>query len=325
MSRYDKSRGMNEATWRRIMQRQQTPRFLSQYQPAVLATKEEAPSISYAIQRWSNKNQRVIHCLSNQEAAFSEILEYHPNVVEYMEQHMLPNVPTPHPLTMHPLSGRRTLPRLEGILATGRSMGAQAFLPRFILDKKGNPFHGLWIGDFLVIVRDSDGIYAVNFSIKSCMDDFCFTPPQLHHTDGEKKRMIRAAMRHRIEEAMFAQAGIATRFIAVKETLSPCLIANLARMRRSAHEVNVRTPQLEQVVLDRFQKGIIKRSTPAEIFESLRNEYQYETYDMNVCFQYLMWTRQLRVDLEQPIANHRRLMPELHDPLIKWNPWFQRN
>lgn len=51
MSRYDKSRGMNEATWRRIMQRQQTPRFLSQYQPAVLATKEEAPSISYAIQR----------------------------------------------------------------------------------------------------------------------------------------------------------------------------------------------------------------------------------------------------------------------------------
>lgn len=325
MNRHDKSRGMNEDKWRRIMQRQATPRFGSQYESAIRATKEEAPSISYAVQIWSNKNQRYIHCLSNQEAAFCVILEYHPDVVEYMEQHMLPNVRTPHPLTMHPLSERRSLPALEGILATGRNMGAQEFLPKFIVSKEGKRFHGLWIGDFLVIVRDPEGIYAVNCSIKACMDDFCLSPPQPHHTDGQRKRMKRAAMRHLIEKEMLARGGIATRFIGIKEALSPCLIANLDRMRRLAHEWVVRTPEFERVVLDRFQKGIAEQSTPAEIFAALRSEYQFETHDMNVCFQYLMWTRQLRLDLEQPIANHRRLMPEIQDPLDKWRQWFQRN
>lgn len=325
MSARDKSRGMDETTYLRILNRQSIQRFLSEYQASIRATKAEAPSISYAIQTWSKKNQRFIHCLSNQEAAFVEILEYHPDVVEYMEQHMLPNDTAKHPLADHPLSQRTRFPQLKGVIATALDMDARQFLPRFFRGADGYAYHGLWIGDFLVVVRDQKGIYAVNFSIKATREDFGFNAPLLHQTDGFKARMLRNAMRHRIEKVMFEQAGISTHFIAVKEELSACLVANLNRMRGFRNQQIAWTPQFEHEVLEGFRTGIEKRSTPYEIFEVLTTKYQFEMKAMNACFQHLMWTRQLRVDLGQQIVNNRRLHPEKSDPLINWNQWFRRS
>lgn len=115
-------RRMTLARLRQIMRRQDPPAWGAAYQPGIFATRDEAPSISRAVQLWSEKLQRYVHGLSGPEQAALILALHHPQLFELQEQRMLPMEKRPHPLTGHPRATGMSLPDMRGTIAVAEHL-----------------------------------------------------------------------------------------------------------------------------------------------------------------------------------------------------------
>src|SRR5690606_2084076 len=112
-------KGVSIARLKAIYQRQRDPHWDSSYVPGILATPQEAPSISHAFILTPQKlSGRESHFLSTAERDAALLGLYHPAVVGLQEQRMLSPEPTVHPLWTYPAIDRTTLPALRGLIDT---------------------------------------------------------------------------------------------------------------------------------------------------------------------------------------------------------------
>src|SRR5690554_250310 len=89
---------ISEKRLRLIEKRQQELRWGSEYEPAMRATRDEAPTRSRPSTMYSRKLGRDLHFMSLPERHVSLLALYHPQLVDLHEQHMLHQFEAPHPL-----------------------------------------------------------------------------------------------------------------------------------------------------------------------------------------------------------------------------------
>jgi hypothetical protein len=107
----------------RVMERQRENAWAQDYIPGVLATREEAPSVSKTSRIYWPRVGRDLHALSEPETALLLLAIHHPQTFDVNEQRLLQPVPAPHPLSGHPVHGGLTRPRFEGTLNVAERLG----------------------------------------------------------------------------------------------------------------------------------------------------------------------------------------------------------
>jgi hypothetical protein len=305
---------------RTILERQGTARFGSDYQPATLATRDEAPAVSRAaILRPKLVAPRTFHCLSAPETYAAYLAFYNQKaVVDVLEQKMLSTTPAPHPLQGHPLAAGMVLPHLSGTVAVADRLGypERHLLLRY--KKRGGesrliPFP--FIGDLLLILRDENGLYAINWTIKDTLHAFVRSS---FWKDPE-------TLRQRIEiEVMYYQdAGIRTIPVAL-ESVDRDLRNNLRVLFGYSRAVPAIEDGLKAEILKRLQAGLAMNVPPRDTILAMIGQYRLTAQDALIVLHQAIWNRQLRVDLYSPILANRPLKPEKKDVLVEFKNWFER-
>lgn len=179
-----RKKGVNADRLKTIIKRQSVSRFGAEYIPSILATPQEAPSISRASILNSLKLGREVHVLSGPERDAGILALHHPNLIEIHEQKMLSTTPRQHPLVGLPGVFGIDLPPIRGVIDVAERLGCLHLLPRVKIentDDSGDPKIVVfpYVGDLLLFMRNVDGThYCVNWSIKDTVAAFKRPGPQ---------------------------------------------------------------------------------------------------------------------------------------------------
>lgn len=203
---------------RTVFKRQKSPTWDKNYQPGILATREEAPDISRASILTPGMLGRSFHCLSKPEKYFSIFGFYSQRFAGAQEQRMMPAHPIPHPLFTMPAVTDKRLPILPGTLAIAERIGATNILSTGSLPAENEREEPLKIilpffSDILWALRESDGSVnkCINWNIKDEQDAFSLPAPQKRRgkasVEGDTDRTI---ARHALERLYYEEAGIRT-------------------------------------------------------------------------------------------------------------------
>jgi hypothetical protein len=315
----------SEETLRRYTERQGELRWGSEYQPAIRATREEAPRCSRpTVLRPRKLGGREMHLLSDPETYSALLALHNPAVFDVHEQHVLDVLPTQHPVAALSDAKLLQLPSLPGTLEVADWLDMFDAHPKVFVDSLGEG--GGWVpipyvGDLLLFLRDERGPYSVNWTIKLETKDFrragwrrlrASEPPPA--TDD---------LRHQLEAAHFAEADIPTHQIALAE-LDPNLCQNLRR----AFIYDARPYSVEAAVraamIDRFRAIV---GTQVLLFDEIRRqaaEHGVPEEDARAVFHSAVWCREIRIDLFRPLVADRPLRAERIDPLKHHAAWFGR-
>jgi hypothetical protein len=322
-------KGISQARLKRIYQRQSNPNWDHTYIPSILATPQEAPSISRAfILTPSKLGGRETHLLSTGERNAALLGLYHPDVVGLQEQRMLSPEPTVHPLwTMLGGDGIR-LPAVKGVIDVAERLGYLKLLPRLRVTHPQKPEETLivifpWIGDLLWAIRTAEGkVYCINWSVKDKEADFTRPGPS---RDGRlvfptESQQILA--RHEIERIYYADAGIRSLLIA-SEGIDRHVIANLRHLFLYHRRDLVLTFEQEAEIYDKFVAAFEVEIPPSEVILNFVMRGRYSAELCKTVLYQAIWERRLRVDLFQPILVNRPLKPESVDVIRHYQDWFK--
>ncbi len=170
------SRQLTRARLTEILRRQDPPAFGPTYEPAIKATREEAPSNCRPAFVWSDRLQREISTLSEPERDVLAIVLYADRFFELHEQRMLPILNSPHPLAGHPRAIGLELPTSRGTLEIADELRYLKFHPvvagKDTEEGDATSVPGCMIGDLLLFVEDRRGPFCVNLDIKSTREEF---------------------------------------------------------------------------------------------------------------------------------------------------------
>lgn len=122
------------ARLKEILRRQDPPQWGKQYDPAIRATREEAPSRSRPAQVWSERLDRYCHTLSLVEQKVLLLALFNPQLFELQEQRMLATETRPHPLAGHSLATGLELPGLRGTIDVCERLDMIDRLPWIFID-----------------------------------------------------------------------------------------------------------------------------------------------------------------------------------------------
>ena len=326
-------RNLTRKRFEAILARQSPPRFGIGYEPAIKATREEAPSVSRPAEVWSKLLQRPVHTLSDPERAVLAVVLYNPALFELHEQRMLPIFPNdPHPLAGHPLAEGMDLPRFRGTLTVANEVDALRFHPVVPVDRedaddddaKGEMEPACWIGDFLPFLRDSVRPYCVNLNIKPTREAFSRPLVGVTPKTDQSRAAAREVARHRVERVLYADVGIRTVEIAADE-IEPLIVANLGHLLLWHARPHAFDAGQEVALLDAFRSGIDTGTPPLQIMNALALSMGFERYQMKVWLFQAIWKRKLRVDLtSERLYIDKPLSPERRDVLEIYADWFRR-
>lgn len=322
-------KGISQTRLKRIYQRQSNPNWDCTYIPSILATPQEAPSISRAfILTPSKLSGRETHLLSTGERNATLLGLFHPDVVGLQEQRMLSPDPTVHPLWTMPGSDRTKLPALKGVIDVAERLGCLSFLPRLRVKHPQNPDETLtvvfpWLGDLLWAIKDPDGkTFCVNWSVKDKASGFTrptFTRIARQNFPTEPQKIL---ARHEIERTYYEDAGIRTLHIA-SEDIDDHVISNLRHLfLYHRREVNLSIEQ-EAEIFDKFVSAFEVGIPPSEVVLNFVMRGRYSADSCKTVLYRGIWERRLRVDLFQPILINCPLKPETVDVIIHYQDWFR--
>lgn len=322
-------KGISQAKLKRIYQRQSNPNWDCSYIPSILATPQEAPSISRAfILTPSKLSGRETHLLSTGERNAALLGLYHPDVVGLQEQRMLSPDPTVHPLWAMPGSDRTKLSALKGVIDVAERLGYLSFLPRLRVKHPQNPDETLtvvfpWIGDLLWAIKDADGkIFCVNWSVKDKASDFTkptFTRIKRQNSPTEPQKIL---ARHEIERAYYDDARIRTCHVA-SEQIDQHVTANLRHLflyHRRALDLSF---EQEAEIFDKFVSAFEVGIPPSEVISDFVMRGRYSADSCKTVLYRGIWERRLRVDLFRPILINCPLKPETVDVISHYQDWFR--
>jgi hypothetical protein len=322
-------KGINAARLKTIYRRQANPLWDATYCPSILATPQEAPSISRAfILTPAKLHGREVHLLSTAERNAALLGLYHPSVVGLQEQRMLSPEPAPHPLWTFEGIDRTGLPHLRGVIEVAERLGFLDILPRIQVDHPENPGQKItvvfpWIGDLLWAIRsDEGGVFCVNWSIKDKRGDFGRPAPRRDgrpRTPGVNESVL---ARHLIEKTLYEDVSIRTIPVAGKdidEELSDNLRQLFLHHRR---ELGLSREQQEEI-LHRFRIAMEEDITPGEVITSFVERGRFSVDQCRSLLYQAIWNRQILVDLFSPILINRPLRHQVRDPIGVYADWFR--
>jgi hypothetical protein len=325
-----KPRHLCQSRLKEILRRQDPPKYGKDYDPAMRATREEAPERSRPAQVWSDALERYCHVMSSVEQKALLVALFHPALFELQEQRMLATEARPHPLSGHPLSVGLSLAPLRGTInVCGRLDAIPHHLWIYVDHPDGTgrvPVPFPFIGDFLLFLADSAGPYCVNWTIKGHKSEFSNRlilsdkPPR-----SPQKEQSAIEMRHAIEERYYLDAGIRTVRI-VDRDLPANVILNLRSLLVMMHKA----PVLEVVpyteLCERLQASVGTQQSPMDILLSMVHRYDLPLEALRSAFARALWKRDVRAELmADAIFVDRPLRVERRDPVQVFASWFSRN
>lgn len=320
-------RGVSPERLKLILERQKQGLFGKQYTPSILATRNEAPSISRPSILSSISLGRDIHLLSQPERFAALVALHHPNLVDLHEQKMLPMGPSQHPLASHPHMVGKSLPSMRGTVAVAEALGYLKFHPTVSVPDPRMPDASMWVpypyvGDLLIFMNMNDRHYCVNWTIKKTFDDFSRGIPTGRRRGHSVKEKEKAIARHQIEEANYLDADIRTVQF-TEDTVDLVVINNLHKLfgySKAKLEIN---GEQRQEILDKFKSGMVLGIPGNEVVQMLINQTRFTIHDCLTVFNQAIWSRELRVDLFSPILINRPIRPEVRDVLEVYSNLFQ--
>lgn len=320
-------KGINEQRLKTIYLRQREPRWDSTYQPAILATREEAPSCSRAAILTPEKLGREVHVLSRSEKAAALLGLYHPQFIGLQEQRMLSPQGAPHPLFTMPGVQGILLSPLRGVIDVASRLGYLQMLPKITVPDPAQvdtkravvfPF----VGDLLWAVRDQEQIRCLNWTVKDKSESFKKRKLIGARKTNRVTETEQAIARHTIERVFYEDAGIPTVQVA-GDQIDLQVVGNLRQLFLH-HRRKLRVNDEQRIALEeRFRSALQTDIPPADAILSFLRHQKVESTDAVSCLYQMVWRRQLRVDLFAPILIDRPLRPETRDVLDVYAQWFR--
>lgn len=321
-------KGISATRLKTIYQRQREPSWDAAYSPAILATPQEAPSISRAFILTPEKLPgREAHTLSIAERDAALLGFYHPKVVGLQEQRMLSPDPTVHPLWTYSKIDRSALKPLKGVIDVAERLDLLDVLPRIsvpdpeVLGQRMTVIYP-WCGDLLWAIAADDGhVYCVNWTIKDKRQGFVTASPRNGRplARGNPRAVL---ARHEIEAEFYADADIPTVQVAGEE-IFPHVAANLRQLFLHHRRELALTDEQEEEILDKYQWALQLGITPAEVITPFAERGRYSVDQCRSVFYQAVWYRKLRLDLFRPILINRPMNPETRDVLDVYGDWFR--
>ena len=316
------------ARLKEILRRQDPPQWGKQYDPAIRATREEAPSRSRPAQVWSERLDRYCHTLSLVEQKVLLLALFNPLLFELQEQRMLATESKPHPLAGHSLATGLELPGLRGTIDVCERLDMIDRLPWIFIDHPDGtervPVPAPFIGDFLLFLTDDHGPYCVNWTVKASDEEFQRRP--LGRRPARRAEVQEAAVRarHAIEERYYLDAGIPT--VRIVDSDIPELFAqNLRSLILVQHRAAGVDASIYEEVCDRLRASLQTEQPPLEILLSVMHRHDLDLEIAKALFFRALWRRDVRPELmEEVIFVDRPLRPERQDPLQVYASWFAR-
>lgn len=312
--------------YKQILRRQRIPKFGSDYEPSIRATREEAPNISIASQNWSGFLGRRVHTLSGPETIAASLALYHPNLIDMHEQKMLSVFQDEHPFARHSVMNGRFPCPVKGTFEVAEQLGYSEHHPMLPVDKQvyGSdwlPFP--YIGDLLLFLYDEVGPYCVNWNIKAKKDDFEKPISAIRSSKRQERAISKAIARHQIEIAYYNDAEIRT--IDIAETdIDSHLGINFKHLLRCNSRPGIQNETLRNEVILHFRLGLTRGVPPADTACLLMRKNGGDIQDYMVTLYQAIWRRELRVDLFRPVLVDRPLLPEKKDALNEYYSFFSR-
>lgn len=325
-----RKKGITPSRMLAILERQAEPRWGADYIPSILATPQEAPSISHACTLNSSKLGREVHCLSLPETAAAILALYDPAVIELHEQRMLAPWATTHPLSGFPGLHQVNLPPIRGMIDVAERLGYLKMLPRIKIENPDAPGSSdvqvfPYIGDLLLFRRRAadDGLYCVNWSIKDQEMAFRDTTARpMGKRRPSRNNLSDILPRHEMEEAYYRDAEIKTVHIA-GEQIDAHVIANLKQLFLN-HGTQLSIGQdLQRRILDKFMLAADLGIPPLEVAQDLCAHGDVTPHACRTVLWQAIWRRELRVDLFRPVLFNQPLQPEKLDVLDEYANWFK--
>ncbi len=312
--------------YKQILRRQEKPKFGSDYEPSIRATREEAPNISIATQSWSSFLGRRVHTLSGPETKAASLALYHPNLIDLHEQRMLSVFPEEHPFARHSvMDGKLPLP-VRGTFEVAEKLGYSDHHPMIPVDK--HKFGCDWlpfpyIGDLLLFLYDEAGPYCVNWNIKAKKDGFEKPLAGIRSSKRQDKAINKAIARHQIEIAYYMDAEIRTVDIAETD-IDSTLVKNLRHLLKWNSRPGIQNKNLRDEAVLHFKLGLTRGIPPVDTVLFLIRKNGGDKQDYLVTLYQAIWRRTLRVDLFRRVLVDRPLLPEKKDPLNEYYAFFAR-
>jgi hypothetical protein len=321
------SKRLTQARYDEIQKRQSRAVFGAEYQPAMRATKEEAPRIAIASAMKTRRLGRHMHLMSPHELAAAVIALYNPNVKDIHEQKVLSPMPSAHPLFDYPGINNSLLLPVQGTMNVAERLGVFEFHPGVQLQREGWPVPRFalfpWLGDLLLYCQDPVGIYCVNWNVKPEPEDF-YRPMRTDTPNRRPKRAREKSIaRHSVEEIYYADVGVRTEFITHDRRLTQVIENLLICHGYDIQEVDLNPGVREQMVA-RLNACLRNHGGPLEAMFSLVRSFGCSLTDCQRVFYQSIWRRELRIDLYKPILPEHPLWPEERDVLREVADRFRR-
>jgi hypothetical protein len=325
------SRSLTPARLAETLRRQLAPDWGPGYEPAMRATRSEAPSVSRASLLSSEALGRTIHAHSAAEQPFVFLALHHPWLAGFFEQRAMSIEPAAHPLQSHPLAVGKFLPSSSGTLKIASQLKVLHLHPKVWVTKAAAPDDSRdgywapapWIDDHLLALQDEQGLYCVAWDIKAKAEDHGRPGPgpirRRLSVQAQKKSAARIAVQERYHEEL----GIRISRVA-GEQLNGHVANNLRALFGWSLSPSQIPGPLRQELTERFREGLRQGTPPIEVIRaSVGTDRASFDLGKRVLYQ-AIFRREIRVDLFKPILVDRPLNPEVLDVVRVYEAWFAR-
>lgn len=311
----------------RIRARQPSSAWSKDYEPAIRATREEAPSSSQAtILSELNKLGRELHACSIPERHALVILLFCPEVVWIGEQFALQPFPSPHPLKGFAGAEIAAQKELPGSTHVFKHLGALDQHPVIYLPHKSGQFKLAYpdylVADAVYAVQDPEGVFALALDVKKSAEGF-----HVPFGDSTASRSPSKVEKHRLRiegsTLYFKAAAMDTRRFH-DGMYSQLLYRNLEFL----FYAQARAREIPEEVQQKIE--LLVTASPLDVVSGLKlSDYARVNLgvsrdDFHDVFYALIWDRRIRVDLEVPLLFDRPLRLVNEDPKDRFRQFVQR-
>jgi hypothetical protein len=317
--------------WSRLLQvreRQREDRWSPHYVAGIFADAREAPGISSAtILRPKKLGSREVHTLSHSETCSALLALYNPNCWELFDQRALSPVPRPHPLQGHPKADGLVLKPYEGTLSVAERLGILSKHPKVRAQIGSDqstwpmvPFP--YFADLTLCLSDERGPYLVDWPIKDKEEDFRRRGPRksrVRPDEDDPAVVARTAL-----QVMYNQdAGIRTQEV-VGKSIDFHVRCNLRELFLDEDYKTSIDLHAKLELIHELQDAVGKDIPGYILARRLAHTFKLKDREVTALLKQGIWTRQIRVDLFQPVLIDKPLRPEVVDVLTHYAAWFAR-
>lgn len=321
-----KHKHINESRLKTIYLRQDAPSWGMDYQPSILATPQEAPSIPHALILTPKKlGGREVHTLSTPEVNAALLGLYHPRTVGLQEQRMLSPEPRHHPLWTFPGIDRTELPPLKGIIDVAERLGYLDLLAHVSVKNEHECNGSLtvvfpWVGDLLWTVQSPSGeVFNINWTVKAGYSDFKRPSPEKKSKTDDMRSVLG---RHEIEKIYYEDASIRTVQVA-DEGIDRNVSDNLRQLQLHHRRQLQMTEEQRQEMLFKYRSALDAGVPPVEVILQFTERGKFSVYQCRSFFYQAIWNRELRIDLFHPILINLPQRQETRDVIDVYADWFK--